>query len=205
MLHKIGERLRRSPVVWGLLLVNVAVFVGQLVERGVVDALGLPGEPSELFARPWTLVTVFFLHEHAAHLVVMVLMLLVFGTALEAVAGARQLLFVYLAGGLVGSLTIVFASAFVGSGDLSVGSSAAMFAIAAAFAALRPDARLFGSKAKHWAAALLLFQVPFAFSWPLGSLAHLAGLGVGGTIGYRMRASTPVEYTVRTGELVRTM
>ena len=162
----------------------------------MVDALGLPGGGSELSTRPWTLVTVVFLHEHAGHLGVMLLMLLVFGTALEAVTGARQLVFVYLAGGLAGSLTVAVASVFVGPGDLSVGSSAAMFAIAAAFAALRPDATLLRSKTRHWAAALLLFQLPFAFTWPLGSLAHLAGLTVGGAIGYRMRVSTPMEHKV---------
>jgi membrane associated rhomboid family serine protease len=182
------EQLRRSPAVIGLLLVNVAVFVAQLMNPKVVDALAIAGEPGEVLTRPWTLVTVFFLHDNPGHLVLMLAMLVVFGVALEAITRASHVVLVYVAGGLAGSLAIVAAAAIIGP-DVMVGSSAAMFAVAAAFAALRPDEKLFGSKAKQWAALLLLAQLPFAFMSVLASVAHVAGLAVGAAIGYRLRTT----------------
>jgi membrane associated rhomboid family serine protease len=187
-----AQQLRRSPAVIGLLLVNLAVFIAQLVNPKVVDALAIAGEPSEILTRPWTLVTAFFLHENPGHLILMLAMLVVFGVALEAIARASHVVLVYLAGGLAGSLAIVAAAAIVGPDEM-MGSSAAMFAIAAAFAALRPDAKLFGSKTKHWAAALLLINLPFAFVSVLSSVGHVAGLVVGAAIGYRLRTSATVE------------
>jgi membrane associated rhomboid family serine protease len=181
------EQLRRSPAVMGLLLVNVAMFIAQTVNPGVVDALGIAGEPNEFLTRPWTLVTVFFLHGNVGHLVLMLGMLLVFGMRLETITRARHVVLVYLAGGLAGSVAIFAAGAIVGA-DAMLGSSAAMFAIAAAFAVLRPDAKLLGSPAKIWAALLLLVNLPFAFMSLLASVAHIAGLAVGAAIGHRLRA-----------------
>jgi membrane associated rhomboid family serine protease len=182
------EQLRRSPAVMGLLLVNVAMFIAQQVNPGVVDALGIAGEPNEFLTRPWTLVTVFFLHGNVGHLVLMLGMLLVFGMRLETITRARHVVLVYLAGGLAGSVAIFAAGAIVGP-DAMLGSSAAMFAIAAAFAVLRPDAKIFGSPAKTWAALLLVADIAFVFISVLASVAHLAGLVVGAAIGYRLRTA----------------
>jgi membrane associated rhomboid family serine protease len=184
-----AQQLRRSPAVIGLLLVNLAAFIAQLVNPKVVDALAIAGEPSEILTRPWTLVTAFFLHENPGHLILMLAMLVVFGVALESITRASHVVLVYVAGGLAGSLAIVAAAAIIGP-DVMVGSSAAMFAIAAAFAALRPDEKLFGSTAKQWAALLLLAQLLFVFISVLSSVAHVAGLAVGAAIGYRLRTTS---------------
>jgi membrane associated rhomboid family serine protease len=186
------EQLRHSTGVKALLLVNIAVFVVQLVNPRVVDAFAIAGPPSEVLTRPWTLVTAFFLHDNPGHLVLMLAMLVVFGVALETITRTSQVVLIYLAGGLAGSLAIMAAAAIVGP-EVMMGSSAAVFALAAAFAALRPDAKLFGSKAKQWAAILLLVNVPFAFVSVLSSVAHVAGLAVGAAIGYRLRTAATVE------------
>jgi membrane associated rhomboid family serine protease len=175
-------RLLRSPAVLSLIGVNIAVFVAQLIRNAVAGALVLQAGEA-VIERPWTLVTVMFLHEHLAHLALLVVVLLAFGISLERRTGARHLVLIYLAAGFVGSLVIVLVAGGFGWDERMVGSSAAFHGIIAAFVALRPDATVLGSPAKTWLLALivinLVLMVPTGFGTPLSSAAHLMGLAVG--------------------------
>lgn len=183
--------LVRSPAVLALLAINVIVWVAQLVDPDVAEALLLRSGPATLVGRPWTLLTVLFLHELIVHLAMLVAVLLIFGLPLERITRPRHVLLIYLAAGIVGSLLIVLVSAGMGWDERMVGSSAAFHGIAGAFIAMRPEAAVPGGKGKHYLIALLAFNVLLLPASPLSSLAHLAGLAVGLLYGRGLRTRKP--------------
>jgi membrane associated rhomboid family serine protease len=184
-------RLASSPAVLTLIGINVAVFVAQLVRSDVAEAL-LLRSGAALTERPWTLLTVFFLHEILVHIAALVLIMLIFGVALEQLVGARHVVSIYLAAGFVGSLAIVLASGALGVDERMVGSSAAFHGIIAAFIALRPDAVVLGSKARTWLIVLVVVNLVLMFPTdltPLSGPGHLAGLAVGFLYGRQLRTT----------------
>jgi membrane associated rhomboid family serine protease len=184
-------RLASSPAVLTLIGINIAVFLAQLIRSDVAEAL-LLHSGTALTERPWTLLTVFFLHELVVHIALLVGVLLVFGVALEQLVGARHVVLIYLAAGFVGSLSIVLASGALGVDERMVGSSAAFHGIIGAFIALRPDAVLLGSKAKTWLIVLVVVNLVLMFPTdftPLSGAGHLAGLAVGFLYGSQLRTT----------------
>jgi membrane associated rhomboid family serine protease len=184
-------RLASAPGVLALIGINVGVFLAQLVRSDVADPLALHSGAA-LTERPWTLVTVFFLHELVPHVALLVVVLLLFGVALERLVGSRHLVSIYLAAGLVGSLAIALTSGVLGVDERMVGSSAAFHGIIGAFIALRPDTIVLGSKARTWLVVLvavnLVLMVPADLT-PLSGVAHLAGLAVGLLYGRQLRTA----------------
>lgn len=175
-----NDRGRRDHhAVAALVLVNVVVYVLQLVDGGVADELALRADSSEVLERPWTIVTVMFLHEALVHLVLMMAVLVVFGVALEKVVRSRFVIAVYLGAGVAGAAAFVAASTALDLDERAVGSSAAVLGVVAAFIALRPDERLVGGKATHWLAAIVVVNLVLWASAPASSAAHLAGIAVG--------------------------
>lgn len=61
-----------------------------------------------ILERPWTLVTVFFSHELPIHIIVNMALLFFFGLELEKATNAKTVILVYLAAGLIGSMTFPF-------------------------------------------------------------------------------------------------
>ena len=182
-------RMASSPAVLTLIGISLAVFVAQLIRSDVTEALVLHSGTA-LIERPWTLVTVFFLHELVVHIAALVLIMLVFGVALERLVGARHVVSIYLAAGLVGSLAAVLTSQALGLDERMVGSSAAFHGIIAAFIALRPDAVVLRSKAKTWLIVLVVVNLVLMFPTdftPLSGAAHLGGLAVGFLYGRQLR------------------
>lgn len=184
-------RLASSSAVLTLIGINIAVFVAQLIRSDVAEALVLHSGTA-LTERPWTLLTVFFLHEISVHIALLVLIMLVFGVALEQLAGARHVMLIYLAAGFVGSLAIVLTSGALGLDERMVGSSAAFHGIIAAYIALQPDAIVLRSKAKTWLIVLIVVNLALMFPTdftPLSGAAHLAGLAVGFLYGRELRTA----------------
>ncbi|USQ75333.1 rhomboid family intramembrane serine protease [Ornithinimicrobium cryptoxanthini] len=189
------KRLMRSPAVLALVATQVVLFVAGTLNPVIWDVLSLPGDVAGLVDRPWSPLTVMFVHANVAHLAVMVLMLAAFGPLLEQVARSWAVLAVYLTAGLAGSFAVMaVVQAFETDGSL-MGSSAAVFGVAAAVLALDPSARVFGGKATQWLGVLVAVNIAFLLSQPLGSVAHLAGLAVGVAYGRWVvrRQREPVE------------
>lgn len=182
-----GRGRRRYQAVAALVVVNVLVYVLQLMDGGVADELALRVDPDEVLDRPWSVVTVMFLHELLIHLVLMLAVLVVFGAALEKLVRARFVIAVYLAAGLAGAAGFVATSIALDLDDRAVGSSAAVLGIVAALIALRPEDRLAGGKATHWLAAIVVVNLLLMTSAPGSSAAHLAGVVVGLAAGRLLR------------------
>lgn len=172
-----------------MILVNVIVFAALSVSPDLADLLLL--NPSTLAEKPWSILTVFFSHELAIHLLLNALLLYVFGTRLEKETNPGVTLGVYILCGLAGSVSAILYSAAIGyQGEPMAGASASAFGIAAAYAALRPDAVVLKSKAVHWVAALFAVNALLTAQNPqisVGGPAHAVGLALGLLFGYALR------------------
>jgi hypothetical protein len=167
-----------------LAIVCVAVFVLQLSYEGFTDAFVLLS--SDVFSRPWILLTSVFLHGGLEHLVYNMFALVMFGLILEKLIGSRRFLIVFFLSGLFsGSVSSLFYRA-------SLGASGAIFGIIGVLAVLRPKMVVWVYSvpmpmflaAGIWAAIDL-----FGLFYPsqVASAAHLAGLVLGLMLGLYWR------------------
>lgn len=186
------KKLMNSPAVLSIIVVQVVVYIAQLVNSEISDRLSLPLDTQGLGDRLWSPLTVMFVHENLVHLGVMVLMLAAFGPLLEQSSRALDVVGVYLLAGLAGSLAVLAAFVLFKPEGTMVGASAAVFGVSAAVLAMRPSARVFGGKATQWLAALVVINIVFLLTQPLSSVAHLMGVAVGSAYGLWLRARASV-------------
>jgi len=166
---------RFTPAVRLLLLANTALFVTSLFLRDIVFWLGLV--PSEVTARPWTLVTYAFVHGGVGHFLFNMLALFFFGMPLEQRWGSRTFLLFYGLAALGGA----FAS-FLFPRTLVIGASAAIYGLLVAFAWYWPTALIyvlgiFPVQARWLVMILIALTVLLSMTDPLSGVAHLAHLG----------------------------
>ena len=131
---------RPTPVVARLIAACVVVqllLATLFTSPAVVAALRL--DPSRGLLAPWTLFTYMFVHAGLLHLAANMLVLYLFGTAVEARMGSRQFLIFYLycgVGAALFALTLNLLTPLVPF----IGASGAVMGVALAFAAYWPDA-----------------------------------------------------------------
>jgi len=151
------------PMWMALLIVNVLVFFAQnsqgarsyfaFLEYGALSVAGLK------HWMLWQFVTFQFLHANLTHLLFNLLTLWSFGRPLEMMLGKRRFLTLYLLSGFVGGVAQVLLGLLVPQFDgPTVGASAGICGLIAAFALLYPDSTLY-----------LFFVIPFraAYFLPL--------------------------------------
>ncbi len=85
--------LRLTPVVKYLLIINVLLFIASQTMN--LDALALYYPDSDYF-RPFQIITHFFMHGGVAHLFFNMFALVMFGSVLESLWGAKRFLFFYI-------------------------------------------------------------------------------------------------------------
>ncbi len=131
---------RPTPVVARLIAACVVVqllLATLFTSPAVVAALRL--DPARGLLAPWTLFTYMFVHAGLLHLAANMLVLYLFGTAVEARMGSRQFLIFYLycgVGAALFALTLNLLTPLVPF----IGASGAVMGVALAFAAYWPDA-----------------------------------------------------------------
>jgi len=185
---------RTSPVVLNLIIINVLVWVGQLVldkSAGLTEYIALFPAGSEPF-RPYQLVTYMFAHAsydmvgniQFFHILFNMYALWMFGSALEHFWGPKKFLIFYLACGLAAGVSHLLLSA-----SPVVGASGAVMGLLAAFAYLFPNTEFFiipfpfPIKAKYMAAIYAAIDL-FGGIHPgnaddIAHFAHLGGLVMG--------------------------
>jgi membrane associated rhomboid family serine protease len=185
---------RAIPIVTRTLVgANLAVFIGQLfmgpmTERMILTFGFIPArlvDPASFRYAAWevaiTLVTSLFLHGGFVHLIGNLIYLWVFGDAVEEAVGRTWFFLVYLAGGIVGSLTHTLL--YPHSTTPSIGASGSIAAVLGAFLVLRPHARILTlfPLVVYWAMAeipaLLFLPVWFGMQFFNGFLALRAATG----------------------------
>ena len=200
-LEDIGRFFRTKAVLPRLILVNALIWVAIGIMRVfsflldvpdhsltnlIVDYLALPAKPESLIVRPWTLFTYMFLHIEFFHLLFNMLWLFWFGKIFLEFMKSRQLLLIYILGGLSGgALYVLFYNifpVFEKSLDLSValGASASVMAIVTAISLYVPgyNVQLFLlGRIKIFYIALFLFVVDFFMIRSNNAGGHIAHIG----------------------------
>ncbi len=156
---------------------------------------------SDIFTRPWILITHMFLHANGIHLLFNMMFLFFFGPELERRIGGKKFLGVYFISGLVAALGYSFWTLFVlGTNGYAVGASGALFGIFACLAILAPDivVYVYFIPMKITIALIFFALLDLLFIGSSGDLiarsAHLSGVVAGLVIG---------NYLKKTGNYLR--
>jgi len=171
-----------NSMVARIIAVNLAVFLIQTLVPAFTMMFALTPRLVVEKLYVWQLVTYMFLHGGFAHIFFNMLMLWLFGTAIESVWGGRNFLRYYIFCGIGGAL----ASMIFTYNAIVVGASAAIFGLYLAYAMMFPDNRiylyfLFPVKAKYLVMGLAVFQLLQGLAGPAGIayFAHLGGMAAG--------------------------
>ncbi len=167
-------------------LVDVVFFLAQSHFR-VGEWLALPAEGVMSLTRFWTLVTYMFLHEDFIHFIFNILMLYWIGRLFALFFSSRDMVNMYIFGGLVGGLTFIASYNFFPVFSSHVhyaslrGASASVMALLVAVASYQPDYKvrfaLIGEFAVKWVALVmvLISLINVHSENPGGNFAHLGG------------------------------
>lgn len=182
------------PVIKNLLIINVAIFLIQLMlEGGFLTFGGQPlyiwfGETFYLWPlgsgnfMPWQLVSYMFLHGGFSHVFFNMIMLWMFGVELENTWGSRKFLIMYFAAGIVAGLAnLLIAPLFTGTGP-TIGASGGVYGVLAAFAMVFPDRYIYfyffiPMRAKFLISGLIILEVVYSVLGTQEGIAHVAHLG----------------------------
>ena len=186
---KSSPSYRITPWVGRLIIANAVVLLLRMTlftSPEVVQALQF--SPRTAFTHPWTFLSYMFVHAGLLHLLANMLMLYVFGTAVESRMGSRNFILYYL---FCGAGAAVFSLLLAGVMPVSafIGASGAVLGVAVAFAYFWPDAELivfpipFPIKARTLVIGLVVLDVIASQLWPNDGVAHLAHVG-GAVFGY---------------------
>ncbi len=143
----------------------------------------------------WTPVTYMFLHGSTSHLVLNLIGLLTFGTAIEKDIGNRQMWGVFIASGIIGGICWTLANG-LNSAQPCVGASAGVLGLVGAFAALKPHEQFdlfipFPIAVSAWALAAILFFLNAAelvlVESNVAYFAHLVGILSGIVSGFILK------------------
>jgi membrane associated rhomboid family serine protease len=200
-LEDAGRFFRTKAVLPRLILANAVIWLAIGIMRVfsfllevpdhsltnfIVDYLALPAKPESLLARPWTLFTYMFLHIDFLHLLFNMLWLFWFGKIFLEFLKSRQLLLIYLFGGLSGGMLYVLFynifPVFEKSLELSValGASASVMAVVTAVSLYVPgySVNLFLlGRIRIFYIALFLFVVDFFMIRSDNAGGHIAHIG----------------------------
>jgi membrane associated rhomboid family serine protease len=180
---------RITPWVGRLIIANAVVLLLLMTlftSREVLQLLQF--SPRNALTRPWTFVSYMFVHGGLLHLLANMLMLFVFGTAVESRMGSRNFLVYYLFCGIGAALFALLLAGVMPVGAF-VGASGAVLGVAVAFAMFWPDAELIvfpipvPIKARTLVIGLVALDIIGSQLWPNDGIAHLAHIG-GAMFGY---------------------
>jgi membrane associated rhomboid family serine protease len=186
---KSSPSYRITPWVARLIIANAVVLLLLMTlftSREVFQLLQF--SPRTAFTRPWTFISYMFVHAGLLHLLANMLMLFVFGTAVEGRMGSRHFLIYYLFCGVGAAVFSLLLSGVMATGPF-VGASGAVLGVAVAFAAFWPDAEIIvfpipvPIKARTLVIGLVILDIIGSQLWPNDGIAHLAHVG-GALFGY---------------------
>jgi rhomboid family protein len=186
---KSSPSYRITPWVGRIIIANAVVLLLRMTlftSPEVTQALQF--SPRAALTQPWTFVSYMFVHAGLLHLVANMLMLFVFGTAVETRMGSRNFLLYYLFCGVGAAVFSLLLAGIMPVGAF-IGASGAVLGVAVGFAVFWPDAELIvfpipvPIKAKTLVIGLVVLDVIGSRLWPQDGIAHMAHVG-GALFGY---------------------
>jgi rhomboid family protein len=186
---KSSPSYRITPWVGRIIIANAVVLLLRMTlftSPELVRALQF--SPRTALVQPWTFVSYMFVHAGLLHLLANMLMLFVFGTAVESRMGSRNFLLYYLFCGVGAAVFSLLLAGIMPVGAF-IGASGAVLGVAVAFAVFWPDAELIvfpipvPIKARTLVIGLVVLDILGSRLWPNDGIAHLAHVG-GALFGY---------------------
>lgn len=201
IIDEIKESFRKGSVLTRLIYVNLGVFLFIRIINvffflldqnfSVLNWLALPADIHQLAYKPWTLITYMFLHFDFLHILFNILWLYWLGKIFLFYFNEKQLLGIYLLGGLAGGIFFLAAYNFFPAFTEVVvfsrllGASASVIAIVIAVAMWAPNHTInllfIGPVRMKYIAlvSLAMYVIGIASSNSGGNLAHLGGAFMG--------------------------
>src|SRR5215210_8792770 len=137
---KSSPSYRITPWVGRIIIANAVVLLLLMTLFTSPDLFeALQFSPRTALTRPWTFIIYMFVHSGLLHLLGNMLMLFVFGTAVESRMGSRNFLLYYLFCGVGAAVFSLLLAGLMPIGAF-VGASGAVLGVAVAFAMFWPDA-----------------------------------------------------------------
>ena len=204
ILDEIKASFKTGSTLTRLIYVNLGVFLliqismiflhlfnaGDVMYR-IITWIGVPWDLPTLISRPWTILTYMFVHQNFLHILFNLLWLYWFGKIFLSYLTERQLLSVYLLGGIAGALLYILSyNIFPGlnkeiPGMVAIGASASIMAIVIAIGTLVPDYKIyvvFIGPVKIIYVALAGFILSSLLDFSVntgGKIAHIGGAAFG--------------------------
>ena len=194
-----------------LILINVAIFLVIRIAALfimfmhidfslILNWITLPPSFNGLTHEPWALLTYMFCHYDVLHILFNMLWLYWFGQMFTMLCTHKQLVALYLCGGIAGALLyLCLATTAPGIGDGGLlGASAAIMAIVIATAVINPDYQtsllLIGYVKLKWVAIVtfVLFLLGIAGDNAGGNVAHIGGAIIGAIYGLAYRKGVDI-------------
>lgn len=179
-----------SPLTRLLILINISVFLGQLMFGNLliayfalwpINLTGFSNQPSFL---PWQIVTYSFLHGGGSHLLFNMLGLYIFGSEIERVFGAKRFLNLYFISVISAAISqLIFAWVTNSPPYPTVGASGGLFGLLLAFAIYFPKRVIvllippIPMPARIFVIVYATLELLFGITGSFAGVAHFAHLG----------------------------
>ncbi len=156
---EIKRMYQTGNIIIKLIFINIAVFIvvgiiglfsflfgsTSFENLALIKWLAVPADLKVLLYRPWTIISYMFLHYQFLHILFNMLWLFWFGKIFLEFLSSKQMLNVYLLGGISGAILYILAfNAFpvfkhMVPASFALGASASVYAIVVAISAFAPD------------------------------------------------------------------
>jgi membrane associated rhomboid family serine protease len=180
----------------------VIMMIGVQEPNPVVGFLAAYSDLHDLLRHPWGVVTYMFLHQGFLHILFNLLWLFWFGRIFSEYFTGRQLLNVYICGGLAGALLYILSfnvfPVFDGVHSMAIGASAAVYAIVLATAVYVPNYTVYvmflGQVKIKWIAVFcIISDLAMLESGNAGGhIAHIGGAIFGACYTLALRRGTDI-------------
>lgn len=211
--NTIRFRFNSGSMLMKLIYINIGVFLllrvvalAILLSGGDTDSwlhqFEVPSHPSLLLMKPWTIFTYMFAQYGILHLLFNMVWLYWFGKIFLFTGTPKQMLALYLYGGIAGAVLFIAAyntlPYFHGSVSWMIGASASVIAIVTATAIHHPDYRigllLLGEIPLKWIAiatiGISVLSIPDGNAG--GNIAHIGGAIIGAIYGVMLNRGTDI-------------
>lgn len=170
----------RATLTIGLMVVTVAIYIGQLISNGDVT-FALIYSPNLTISEPWRMITAGFLHSQSSfmHIALNMYSLYLFGSVIEPLLGKARFLALYLLAIFGGSVAVLL---FDDPNTFVLGASGGIFGLMGAYFIIL---RSLGQGGGQMTAIIgLNLVIGFFPGLNIAWQAHVGGLIVGGLVAF---------------------
>ena len=179
--------ISQLPAAWITLVgLNVVISLFALTSSTLLNLLIL--EPSNILQKPWSIITMMFIHADVSHLFFNMFALFMFGSILESQIGTRRFYIIYFTAGILGAFSAFLPNPLTGDQYLyerALGASGAVMGIIGALIMILPKLKIlffFFIPMNLWVAGVIWFLLDFLGligTNNVANFAHLIGMGIG--------------------------